>query len=201
IEIEYHKAVYPIRVSIYEVYNPGNIIKIWAQDSSNDRWILLWDGSPPQLVTSGMVSKGPKFDVKMTCVCYLGQIVPPISRLFSPPLQLCNFKTNILKLEFKHSILDYTKLDAVMLIGTSELILPRNPEESLTDLLKRLNCMYSHHEDVHNLTANYENAHLDIDHLQKNFPGHCIICKRKDEVILEILKHLDLKTLCLMNQM
>ncbi|XP_071569521.1 F-box/LRR-repeat protein 4-like isoform X1 [Temnothorax nylanderi] len=195
LEIEFHEAVYPIRVSIYEVYNPGNIIKIWAQDSSNDRWILLWDGSP--------------------------QIVPPISRLFSPSLQLCNFKTNILKLEFKRSILDYTKLDAVMLIGTSELILPRNPEESLTDLLKRLNCMYSHHEDVHNLTANYENAHLDIDHLQKNFPEHCIICKsdvensfhknnfgnektsvllRKDEVILEILKHLDLKTLCLMNQ-
>ncbi|XP_071635451.1 F-box/LRR-repeat protein 4-like [Temnothorax longispinosus] len=218
-EIEFHEAVYPIRVSIYEVYNPGNVIKIWAQDSSNDRWILLWDGLP--------------------------QIVPPISRLFSPPLQLCNFKTNILKLEFKHSILDYTKLDAVMLIGTSELILPRNPEESLTDLLKRLNCMYSHHEDVHNLTANYENAHLDIDRLQKNFPEHCIICKsdiensfhknnfgnektsvllRKvipdymnrideskelspdsfsalsDEVILEILKHLDLKTLCLMNQ-
>ncbi|XP_071565534.1 F-box/LRR-repeat protein 4-like isoform X2 [Temnothorax nylanderi] len=194
-EIKFHEAVYPIRVSIYEVYNPGNIIKIWAQDSSNNQWILLWDGSP--------------------------QIVPPISRLFSPPLQLCNFKTNILKLEFKHSIFDYTKLDAVMLIGTSELILPRNPEESLTDLLKRLNCMYSHHEDVHNLTANYEKAHLDIDHLQKNFPEHCIICKsdvensfhknnfgnektsvllRKDEVILEILKHLDLKTLCLMNQ-
>ncbi|XP_071582660.1 F-box/LRR-repeat protein 4-like [Temnothorax nylanderi] len=219
LEIEFHKALYPIRVSIYEVYNPGNIIKIWAQDSSNDRWILLWDGLP--------------------------QIVPPISRLFSPPLQLCNFKTNILKLEFKHSIFDYTKLDAVMLIGTSEFILPRNPEESLTDLLKRLNWMYSHHEDVHNLTANYENAHLDIDHLQKNFPEHCIICKsdiensfyknnfgnektsvllRKiipdyinrideskelspdsfsalsDEVILEILKHLDLKTLCIMNQ-
>ncbi|XP_071634993.1 F-box/LRR-repeat protein 4-like [Temnothorax longispinosus] len=219
LEIEFHEAVYPIRVSIYEVYNPGNIIKIWAQDSSNDRWILLWDGLP--------------------------QIVPPISRLFSPPLQLCNFKTNILKLEFKHSIFDYTKLDAVMLIGTSELILPRNPEESLTDLLKRLNCMYSHHEDVHNLTANYKKAHLDIDHLQKNFPEHCIICKSdvensfhknnfgnektsallrnvipdymnrideskelspdsfsalSDEVILEILKHLDLKTLCLMNQ-
>ncbi|XP_071565496.1 F-box/LRR-repeat protein 4-like [Temnothorax nylanderi] len=219
LEIEFHEAVYPIRISIYEVYNPGNIIKIWAQDSSNDRWILLWDGLP--------------------------QIVPPISRLFSPPLQLCNFKTNKLKLEFKHSILDYTKLDAVMLIGTSELILPRNPEESLTDLLKRLNCMYSHHEDVHNLTANYEKAHLDIDHLQKNFPEHCIICKsdvensfhknnfgnektsvllRKvipdymnrideskepspdsfsalsDEVILEVLKHLDLKTLCIMNQ-
>ncbi|XP_024875244.1 F-box/LRR-repeat protein 4-like isoform X2 [Temnothorax curvispinosus] len=219
LEIEFHEAVYPIRVSIYEVYNPGNVIKIWVQDSSNNRWILLWDGLP--------------------------QIVPPISRLFSPPLQLCNFKTNKLKLEFKHSILDYTKLDAVMLIGTSKLILPRNPEESLTDLLKRLNYMYSRHEDVHNLTANYENAHLDIDHLQKNFPEHCVICKsdvensfyknnfgnektsallRKvipdymnrideskelspdsfsafsDEVILEILKHLDLKTLCLMNQ-
>ncbi|TGZ53105.1 F-box/LRR-repeat protein 4, partial [Temnothorax longispinosus] len=201
-KIEFHEVVYPIRVSIYEVYNPGNVIKIWAQDSSNDWWILLWDGLP--------------------------QIVPPISRLFSPPLQLCNFKTNILKLEFKHSILDYTKLDAVMLIGTSELILPRNPEESLTDLLKRLNCMYSHHEDVYNLTANYENAHLDIDQnsfhknnfrnektsvlLRKVIPDYMnrideskelspdSFSVLSDEVILEILKHLDLKTLCLMNQ-
>ncbi|XP_071555665.1 F-box/LRR-repeat protein 4-like [Temnothorax nylanderi] len=237
IEFEFHEHVYPIRVSIYEVYNPGNIIKIWARDSQS-KWFPLWEGSP--------------------------QIVPPTSRLFSPPLQSCNFKTNRLRLEFKHSVFDYTKLDAVMLIGTSELILPRNPAESLTDLFKRINCMYSRHEDDHNLTADYENAHLDITHLQNNFPDHCIICKSDvgkifhkyhlgykkasilfwkiyhipdvqeilpitrrylhrllnyyyakfmdkskelspfstlpDEVILEILKHLDLKTLCRMNQ-
>ncbi|XP_071631772.1 F-box/LRR-repeat protein 4-like [Temnothorax longispinosus] len=231
IELEFHEHVYPIRVSIYEVYHPGLIIKIWAQDSQN-KWFPLWEGSP--------------------------QILPlsQESRLFSPPLQSCNFKTNRLRLEFcKHSVLkNYTKLDAVMLIGTSELILSRNPAESLTDLLKGIIYMYS----PWNLTEDYKNAHLDIISLQNNFLKHCIICKSdvgkifhkddlwykkalyyipvvreissitqrylhrllnyyyakfmdeskelspfstlSDEVILEILKHLDLETLCRMNQ-
>ncbi|XP_071633241.1 uncharacterized protein [Temnothorax longispinosus] len=75
IELEFHEHVYPIRVSIYEVYHPGLIIKIWAQDSQN-KWFPLWEGSP--------------------------QILPlsQESRLFSPPLQSCNFKTNRLRLEF-----------------------------------------------------------------------------------------------------
>ncbi|TGZ52766.1 hypothetical protein DBV15_02484 [Temnothorax longispinosus] len=75
IELEFHEHVYPIRVSIYEVYHPGLIIKIWAQDSQN-KWFPLWEGSP--------------------------QILPlsQESRLFSPLLQSCNFKTNRLRLEF-----------------------------------------------------------------------------------------------------
>jgi len=154
-DILFYEAVYPIRVSIYEIYNPGNIIRIWAKKSDTQRY-LLWEGSP--------------------------QIVPPTSRLFSPPLQSCDFKTKSLILEFKSSRLEYyTKLDAVMLIGTSELIVPKNREESLTNLLKEINCMYNFHyenEDVHNLTTNYKNAHLDIVHLQENFSEYCIICKR-----------------------
>jgi len=142
-------------VSIYEIYNPGNIIRISAEDSDG-HWCPLWNGSP--------------------------QIVPPTSRLFSPPLKSCDFKTKSLRLEFKSSKWDYyTKLDAVMLIGTSELIVPKNREESLTNLLKKINCMFNFHyenEDVHNLTTNYKNAHLDIVHLQENFSEYCIICKR-----------------------
>jgi len=122
-----------------------------AQDSDG-QWCLLWNGSP--------------------------QIVLPTSRLFSPPLQSCDFKTKSLRLEFKLSVWDYcTKLDAVMLIGTSELIVPKNPEESLTDMLKKINSsMYFQHEteDVHNLTTDYKNAHLDIIHLQENFSKYCI---------------------------
>ncbi|XP_071642203.1 F-box/LRR-repeat protein 4-like [Temnothorax longispinosus] len=85
----------------------------------------------------------------------------------------------MLRLTFKNSSdVSYTKLDAVMLIGTSELILSRNPNESLTNLLKRINCMYSScHDDVHNLTADLKSAHLDIVHLQQNFPEYCIIRK------------------------
>ncbi|XP_071571642.1 F-box/LRR-repeat protein 4-like isoform X2 [Temnothorax nylanderi] len=153
IDIEFHEAVYPVRVSVYEIYNPGSVIQISAQDSNN-YWIQLWDES--------------------------SQIVPPKSRLFSPPLSHpCNFKTKMLRLVFKDSSRkSYTKLDAVMLIGTSDLILPRNPNESLSNLLKRINSMYSpHHDDVHNLTADSKSAHLDIVHLQRNFHEYCVIYK------------------------
>ncbi|XP_071567678.1 F-box/LRR-repeat protein 4-like isoform X2 [Temnothorax nylanderi] len=154
IDLNFHEAVYPVRVTIYEMYNPGNVIQIWAQDSNNNQWFKLWDES--------------------------SQIVPPTSRLFSPPLSHpCNFKTDLLRLVFRNSSpKSYTMLDAVMLIGTSELILPRNPNESLTNLLKRINCMYSPcHEEVHNLTADLNSANLDIVHLQQNFPEYCIICE------------------------
>ncbi|XP_071572471.1 F-box/LRR-repeat protein 4-like [Temnothorax nylanderi] len=153
IDIEFHEAVYPIRVCIYEICNPGSVIQISAQNSNN-QWFQLWGE--------------------------LSQNVPPTSRLFSPPLSHpCNFKTKMLKLVFKSSLpQSYTKLDAVMLIGTSELIRSRNPNESLTNLLKRINCMYTpHYEEVHNLTADLKSAHLDIAHLQQNFSEYCIICK------------------------
>ncbi|XP_071572455.1 F-box/LRR-repeat protein 4-like [Temnothorax nylanderi] len=155
IDIEFHEAVYPIRVCIYEIYNPGSIIQICAQDTDNKEWIQLWNES--------------------------SHIVPPTSRLFSPPLSHpCNFKTKMLRLIFKQysSPAFYTKLDAVMLIGTSDLILPKNPNESLSNLLKRINSMYTpHHEEVHNLTADLKSAHLDVVHLQRNFPEYCVIYK------------------------
>ncbi|XP_071642290.1 F-box/LRR-repeat protein 4-like isoform X2 [Temnothorax longispinosus] len=153
IDIEFHEAVYPVRVCIYEIFNPGSVIQILARDS-NKHWIQLWDES--------------------------SQIVPPQSRLFSPPLSHpCNFKTKMLRLVFKGSSdKTWTKLDAVMLIGTSDLILSRNPNESLSNLLKRINSIYSsHHDDVHNLTADSKSAHLDIVHLQRNFPEYCVIYK------------------------
>ncbi|KYM94755.1 PREDICTED: F-box/LRR-repeat protein 4 [Cyphomyrmex costatus] len=153
IDIEYHEAVYPVRVSIYEVYNPGSVIRIWAQDSS-DQWFLLWNGPP--------------------------QIVPPTSRIFSPPLRSCDFKTKILRLEFNHNLLDYyTEIDAVMLIGTSELIFPKDSSynQSLTNLLKSINCKYPCRDDIHNLTPDYQNAHMDIIHLKQTLTEHCIMYK------------------------
>ncbi|XP_024882311.1 F-box/LRR-repeat protein 4-like [Temnothorax curvispinosus] len=163
VDIEFHEAVYPIRVSIYEIHNPGSVIQIWAQDYSNNRWFKLWDE--------------------------WSQIVPPTSRLFSPPLlHPCNFKTKMLKLVFKDSLpFSYTMLDAVMLIGTSELIFS-NLNESLTNMLKRINCTYSLcHDDVHNLTADVKSAHLDIVYLQENFPKYCIIWR--SDTCKSVLKH------------
>ncbi|XP_024885825.1 F-box/LRR-repeat protein 2-like isoform X2 [Temnothorax curvispinosus] len=229
IDIEFHEAVYPVRVSIYETIRPGSVIQILAQDSNNN-WIQLWVES--------------------------SQIVPPKSRLFSPPLSHpCDFKTKMLRLVFKDSSRTSSTQVYVMLIGTSDLILPRNPNESLSNLLKRINSMYSqHHDDVHNLTADSKSAHLDIVHLQRNFSEYCVIYKSKrrinyksnlkhkkckkafkevipgyvqplgqrysrrilsksykepsrcslsalpDEILLKIFKYLDLVTLCRMNE-
>ncbi|XP_071561373.1 F-box/LRR-repeat protein 4-like [Temnothorax nylanderi] len=148
INVEYDRAVYPIRVSIYEVYNPGSVVRIWAQDHNN-RWFLLWNGPP--------------------------QIVPSTSRIFSPPLRSCDFKTKTLRLEFNHSLLDYyTELDAILLIGTTELILPKDQshKRNITNLLKSINCKYPCHWDIHNLTPDY--AHMDTVHLKEIFDEHCI---------------------------
>lgn len=79
-----------------------------------------------------------------------------------------------------------------MLIGTSELILPKNSEFTLNKLLTHINCndqFIQYLDDrskrilnmdnyINNFTPNYENAHLDILNLQEKFPKYCVIRKR-----------------------
>jgi F-box/leucine-rich repeat protein 4 len=48
LDLLFEEAVYPFRVSVYETYNPGSVVRIWAVDHQN-RWRLLWEGEP-QLV-------------------------------------------------------------------------------------------------------------------------------------------------------
>ncbi|XP_071579052.1 F-box/LRR-repeat protein 4-like [Temnothorax nylanderi] len=188
IDIEFHEAVYPIRVSIYEMYNPGHVIQISAQDDSNNEWFKLWETDykseivPPISIQESIM----KLLTNQNVNSRIDQTEVTTSRLFSPPLSHPrDFKTKMLRLFFKDrdflktdfcEIPLYTKLNAVMLIGTSELVRPRNYEKSLTNLLKEINCMYfPHHEDIHNLTVDFKNAHLDIDYLQRHFSEYCII--------------------------
>ncbi|TGZ49355.1 F-box/LRR-repeat protein 4 [Temnothorax longispinosus] len=154
--IEFHETVYPIRVCIYEICTPGSVRQISAQDS-NGSWHESWNVSRHQ---------------------HFLYITPPQSRLFSPPLSplSCTIKTKMLRLVFEGSWqVSYTKLDAVMLIGTSKLIRSRNSNESLLDMIKRINSMYYPHRDnVYNFTADLNS----------------------NEVLLMIFKYLDLATLC-----
>ncbi|XP_077280728.1 F-box/LRR-repeat protein 4-like [Temnothorax americanus] len=151
LDIEFHEAVYPIKVSIYEIYNPGNVIQILAQDSLYN-WIRLWNGP--------------------------SETMHPTSRLFSPPLSHpCKFKTKMLRLVFKNSIPEFhTKVDAVMLIGTSDLILHGNPNNSLNEVLTLIHSMYYPYHEDNNLTADLKNVR-DIIHLEENFHKYCTISK------------------------
>ncbi|KAJ1526764.1 hypothetical protein ONE63_008339 [Megalurothrips usitatus] len=92
IDVVFEQAVYPFQVNIYEIYNPGALVRVWAR-SLQGKWALLWEGA--------------------------AQATRPMSRIFSPPLRTIHFPTNLLRLEFDHSNLEYyTELDAVCLVGT-----------------------------------------------------------------------------------
>ncbi|CAK1580074.1 unnamed protein product [Parnassius mnemosyne] len=90
VEVSFERAVYPLEVAIFETYNPGALVRIWALGSA--AWILLWEGEPK----------------------YAGDM----PRIFSPPIKQINFPTRILRLEFNHRLLPYyTELDAILLRG------------------------------------------------------------------------------------
>ncbi|XP_034937072.1 F-box/LRR-repeat protein 4 [Chelonus insularis] len=151
VDIEYYTEVYPIRVSIYETYNPGSVIKIWARDSSG-HWLQLWSGFPQK------ISHKP--------------------RIFSPPLNSCKFKTKILRIEFNHSLLDYyTELDAVLLIGTTELLLPHDNFQTISVLLQQLGSHYANHNDLYNLTPDNLKINYDLEVFKSDLPRYCALYK------------------------
>ncbi|XP_036143909.1 uncharacterized protein LOC118645956 [Monomorium pharaonis] len=162
INIEYHVAVYPIRISRYGAFKLNDIIQIWAQNSDN-QWFLLWNDS---------WTNPEKMQQEST--------------LLSMPLHPCNFKTKMLRLVFEHRLLEENKLDAVMLTGTSELILPKKPQtESLNILLYDIRCFKDFARIVPQgvvgmlcPTDMLTRVHHDIFELLDNFHKHGIICKR-----------------------
>ncbi|XP_071565656.1 F-box/LRR-repeat protein 4-like [Temnothorax nylanderi] len=171
IDLEFEEAVYPLRISIYEVYNPGYVTEVWAQDFDG-RWFQLWTAKPRRR-----------------------QIVPSTSRIFSPPLQSFNFRTKIIRLKFMNSLWDYsTQLDAVQLIGTKKMIIPNN-QQRLIDLLDN-NCERSYHQDImYNLTSDYKNV---SDKSKEQSYGNFDYLP--DDILLKILTNLDVTSLCRMGR-
>jgi len=48
-DLQFLEAVYPFRVSVYETYNPGSVVRIWAGVQHQEHrwlWRLLWEGEP-----------------------------------------------------------------------------------------------------------------------------------------------------------
>lgn len=90
--VQFEEFVFPDHVTIFETFNPGAVVKIWAF-TSTEEWICLWD--------------------EQSC---RDQLRDP--REFTPTLRCCNLPTRIIRIEFNHQHLDYfTEIDAVMLTG------------------------------------------------------------------------------------
>ncbi|XP_050296044.1 F-box/LRR-repeat protein 4 isoform X1 [Anthonomus grandis grandis] len=92
VTLEFGSVVIPREIFIYEVYNPGAIVRIWGRLKTTPNWVLLWEGFP--------------------------QKCAPRSRKFSPPLRKLNVLINLVRIEFNQNHLEYhTALDAVLLCG------------------------------------------------------------------------------------
>jgi F-box/leucine-rich repeat protein 4 len=66
LDLYFEYKVYPVKIYIYETYNPGAIVRIWAYDGQT-KWNVLWESHPV--------------------------IEQPISRIFSPKIKTPNFPT------------------------------------------------------------------------------------------------------------
>ncbi|KAJ8933995.1 hypothetical protein NQ314_013630, partial [Rhamnusium bicolor] len=94
ITLEFESAVAPRDICIYEIYNPGAVVRIWGKSLcvTTPPWILLWEGPP--------------------------QICPHKTRKFHPNIRKLSYLMNTIRLEFNQSHLQYhCSIDAVLLGG------------------------------------------------------------------------------------
>lgn len=95
IVLQFEECVFPEAVRIYETYNPGAVIRIWAY-TVIESWCLLWEADEDW--------DAERFTSR--------------SRIFAPPINKISLPTRIIKLEFNHSQSEYfTEIDAVVLVG------------------------------------------------------------------------------------
>ncbi|XP_038209936.1 F-box/LRR-repeat protein 4 [Zerene cesonia] len=176
VEVSFERSVYPLEVAVFETYNPGALVRIWAYGPTS--WILLWEGEPE----------------------YAGDT----PRIFSPPIRQINYPTRILRLEFNHRLLPYyTELDAILLRGReppSVMKIKNNfaystlfykkaqPEKGM--LLNKV-IASNLHENIlpPSLISNSEKF---ID----SAPPLGDFQRLPDETILSVMKYLDMQSLC-----
>ncbi|CAG9811374.1 unnamed protein product [Chironomus riparius] len=103
--IQFEHFVLPREIKIYETYNPGSVVRIYAYLWSEKKWELLWEDHPV------MVEKK--------------------SREFFPKIKKIQVPTRVLRLEFNCSLVDYyIGIDAVLLTGIKVVSPVRHPPES-----------------------------------------------------------------------
>ncbi|XP_052776898.1 F-box/LRR-repeat protein 4-like [Mya arenaria] len=131
IELVFQRKVYPIKLEIYETYNPGCVVRILACDKSmgscvdtgnqSVHWKTLWSGKASR--------------------------APAKSRVFCPPLAKCPFPTDLIRLELCHKhVIYYTELDYVLLYGSK---VPGNEEDLIDDEIIHRECTFSDDEGEH----------------------------------------------------
>ncbi|CAH1404831.1 unnamed protein product [Nezara viridula] len=179
IDVTFEQKVYPTKVSIYETYNPGSVVRISAGDGLG-MWKTLWEGEP--------------------------QCVGPSPRIFSPEIASIEFMTCLLRIEFDHHQLDYyTELDAILLVGSSS---PRKKADvgKITAKIKGMTINTFNNEiDIANtlnsLSSLAQHYTALLEDINNEIESSCLVsCSGPfdllpDETILRVLSFLDLASL------
>ncbi|XP_045536507.1 F-box/LRR-repeat protein 4 [Papilio machaon] len=176
VEVSFERSVYPLEVAIFETYNPGALVRIWALGTG--AWFLLWEGEPE----------------------YAGDK----PRIFSPPIKQINFPTRVLRLEFNHRLLPYyTELDAVLLRGKepaseskmknnfaySTLFYKKTQPQPQNGLLNKVIASNLHDKVVPPMLVSQKELLIDTGPPLGDFQ------RLPDETILTIMKYLDMQSL------
>lgn len=99
---EFEDFVFPSDILIYETYNPGAIVKLWAF-TINEKWICLWEDEHTN-------DNDNDNDTNRTG--------PNDSHIFQPTIKEIKIPTRIIRIEFNHRNLDYfTEIDGILLEG------------------------------------------------------------------------------------
>ncbi|TDG41178.1 hypothetical protein AWZ03_012396 [Drosophila navojoa] len=203
IVVYFEKFVVPTEVAIFETFNPGGVVRIWAY-SITKRWSCLWEATGSDL-----------------------NHVPRDSRRFAPPLRKTNIITKTLRIEFNHSRLNYyTEIDAIMLCGRTvpmrcmhQLLSPAGKrlantrEESgngpisckLRTLKFQPSCQGNDavklHEFINNdLSKFLMDSRVESEQQKNNSTTRICLTDLPCEILLKILSYLDLKSLFRMGQ-
>ncbi|XP_058445201.1 F-box/LRR-repeat protein 4 [Malaya genurostris] len=99
----FEEPVFPESITVFETYNTGAIVRIWAYTQAEE-WIRLWD-----------------------CAETAVDCFPPIernkARQFCPRLKPCPNPARYIRLEFNTTHLEYfTQIDAILLVGQKTVV-------------------------------------------------------------------------------
>ncbi|CAG5122420.1 unnamed protein product [Candidula unifasciata] len=191
IEVSFSECLFPVRIEVYETFNPGAIVRILACDrdggSDIDRgkitWVTLWSGKPRPC------RQRP--------------------RIFAPHLKKTDFATNLIRLELCHRYLDYyTELDGIKLVGTKtppcdEVCIHQPVILDCSDEADGTLPAELQREIPENDNRNGQSVDSLVDHigdLSVVTDDSSFITHLPKEIIQLILSYLDLRDLCHLSQ-
>ena len=104
IEVKFEQKMLIESVIIYETYNPGSVVAIYAYDYLKIKWICIWTIFSEQ--------------INSNCEAINRPMPPKSSRKFEPKLTRSDVFSDLLRIELEHSKLEYySELDAIEIVG------------------------------------------------------------------------------------